>query len=136
MRNDTAFPMEVRGSFCQRRIFDDADRRTDNHTTSSGAALPLVASPQGELLTVNEKNISLITDSLIEVVHVKPLRLDLEAGCWVVLATISPGAKLPIHYHYRPCPAAPACRMFHTAPNITSLQGCSTPPSGRVPPAV
>ena len=68
-------------------------------TTSSGALLPLVALPQGELLTINEKNIPLNTDSLSEGVHVKPLRLDLEAGCWVVLATFSPGAQIPLHYH-------------------------------------
>jgi 2,4'-dihydroxyacetophenone dioxygenase len=68
-------------------------------TTSSGAPLPLVALPQGKLLTINEKNIPLITDSLSEGVHVKPLRLDLEAGCWVVLATFSPGAQVPLHYH-------------------------------------
>ena len=68
-------------------------------TTSSGAVLPLVALPQGAPLTINEKDIPLITDSLTEGVHVKPLRLDLEAGCWVVLATFSPGAKIPLHYH-------------------------------------
>jgi len=67
--------------------------------TSSGAPLPLVALPQGELLSVNENDIPLITDSLAPGVHVKPLRLDLEAGCWVVLATFSPGAKVPLHYH-------------------------------------
>ena len=49
-------------------------------TTSSGALLPLVALPQGELLTINEESIPLITDSLSEGVHVKPLRLDLEAA--------------------------------------------------------
>ena len=67
--------------------------------TSSGAPLPLVALPQGELLSVNENTIPLITDSLGPGVHVKPLRLDLEAGCWVVLATFSPGAVVPLHYH-------------------------------------
>jgi 2,4'-dihydroxyacetophenone dioxygenase len=67
--------------------------------TSSGAALPFVALPQGELLTVNENNIPLLRDTLAPGVHVKPLRLDLEAGCWVVLATFSPGAQVPLHYH-------------------------------------
>ncbi|CAM5683484.1 hypothetical protein MAUB1S_03964 [Mycolicibacterium aubagnense] len=67
--------------------------------TSSGAVLPLVALPQGELLTVNETNIPLITDSLGPGVNVKPLRLDLEAGHWVVLAIFSPGAQVPLHYH-------------------------------------
>jgi quercetin dioxygenase-like cupin family protein len=68
-------------------------------TTSSGAVLPLVALPQGELLSINERTIPLITDSLSEGVHVKPLRLDLEAGTWVVLARFSPGAQVPLHYH-------------------------------------
>jgi 2,4'-dihydroxyacetophenone dioxygenase len=68
-------------------------------TTGSGALLPLVALPQGELLTVNEANIPRINDALGEGVHFKPLRLDLEAGVWVVLATIAPGASLPMHYH-------------------------------------
>lgn len=49
-------------------------------TTGSGAPLPLVALPQGELLSVNENAVPLITDSLGPGVHVKPLRLDLEAG--------------------------------------------------------
>ena len=68
-------------------------------TTSSGNPLPCVAVPQGELLTVNENNIPLLRDSLAPGVHVKPLRLDLGAGCWVVLATFSPGAQVPLHYH-------------------------------------
>jgi quercetin dioxygenase-like cupin family protein len=68
-------------------------------TTSSGALLPLVALPQGELLSVNEANIPQIHNALGEGVHFKPLRLDLEAGVWVVLATIAPGAVLPLHYH-------------------------------------
>jgi 2,4'-dihydroxyacetophenone dioxygenase len=67
--------------------------------TSSGNPLPCVAVPQGELLTVNENNIPLLRDTLAPGVHVKPLRLDLEAGCWVVLATFSPGAQIPLHYH-------------------------------------
>ncbi len=49
--------------------------------------------------TVNENNIPLLTDILGPGVHAKPLRLDLEAGCWVVLATFSPGSKVPLHYH-------------------------------------
>jgi 2,4'-dihydroxyacetophenone dioxygenase len=68
-------------------------------TTTSGTALPLVALPQGELLTVNENNIPLLTDTLGPGIHVKPLRLDMEAGCWVVLATFQPGSKVPLHYH-------------------------------------
>ncbi|HME76926.1 MAG TPA: 2,4'-dihydroxyacetophenone dioxygenase family protein [Mycobacterium sp.] len=68
-------------------------------TTSSGTPLPVIALPQGELLTVNESSSPLLRDALGPGVHFKPLRLDLEAGCWVVLAVLSPGAKLPIHYH-------------------------------------
>jgi quercetin dioxygenase-like cupin family protein len=67
--------------------------------TSSGALLPLVALPQGELLSVNDTGVPLFRDALGEGVHFKPLRLDLEAGCWVVLAVLSPGAQLPVHYH-------------------------------------
>jgi quercetin dioxygenase-like cupin family protein len=67
--------------------------------TSTGAALPLVALPQTELLTVNESSIPVIRDAMGPGVHVQPLRLDLEAGCWVVLATFSPGSQVPLHYH-------------------------------------
>jgi 2,4'-dihydroxyacetophenone dioxygenase len=68
-------------------------------TTSSGAVLPLVALPQGKLLSVSEKNIPLIKDALGPGVHVQPLRLDIEAGVWVVLATFTPGSRVPLHYH-------------------------------------
>lgn len=68
------------------------------HTTT-GAPLPLVALPQAELLTVNEKDIPLVRDTLGPGVHVKPLRLDIEKGEWVVLATFAPGATVPLHYH-------------------------------------
>ncbi|MGD1256608.1 2,4'-dihydroxyacetophenone dioxygenase family protein [Mycobacterium seoulense] len=67
--------------------------------TSSGSPLPLTALPQGELLTVNESDNPLLRGALAPGVHFKPLRLDLEAGCWVVLAVLSPGAQLPVHYH-------------------------------------
>jgi 2,4'-dihydroxyacetophenone dioxygenase len=67
--------------------------------TTSGATLPFVAARHGELLTVNEKNIPRIENALGPGVHFKPLRLDLEAGCWVVLAFMSPGAVVPLHYH-------------------------------------
>ncbi len=70
--------------------------------THSGAVLPLVAHPRGELLTVNESRTPLLRDVLGRGVHFKPLRLDLEAGCWVILGVISPGAKMPIHYHTGP----------------------------------
>ena len=49
-------------------------------STSSGAALPLVALPQGELLTVNEKNIPTVRNALGPGVHFQPLRLDVENG--------------------------------------------------------
>jgi 2,4'-dihydroxyacetophenone dioxygenase len=68
-------------------------------TTSTGALLPLVALPQSELLTVNEKDLPLVRDALGPGVHFKPLRLDIEVGEWVVLATFEPGARIPLHYH-------------------------------------
>lgn len=67
--------------------------------TSTGAVLPLVALPQGELLTINTNEQPLIKDALGPGIHFKPLRLDLENGVWVVLATFAPGVQLPIHYH-------------------------------------
>jgi len=67
--------------------------------TSTGAPLPLVALPQTELLTVNENNVPLIKNSLGAGVHFKPLRLDMENGVWVVLATFEPGARIPLRYH-------------------------------------
>lgn len=67
--------------------------------TSSGAVLPLVALPHDELLTVNESTSPLLRDVLGPGVHFKPLRVDMEGGCWVIMAVISPGAKMPIHYH-------------------------------------
>ena len=68
-------------------------------STSSGVALPLVALPQTELLTVNEKNIPTVRDALGPGVHFQPLRLDIENGVWVVRATFAPGATIPLHYH-------------------------------------
>ena len=68
-------------------------------TTSSGAVLPLVALPQGELLTVNAKYIPTIRNALGLGVHFQPLRLDIENGEWVVLATFEPGETVPLHYH-------------------------------------
>lgn len=68
-------------------------------TTSTGATLPLVALPQTKLLTVNEKNVPLVKNSLGPGVHFQPLRLDIENGEWVVLATFEPGATVPLHYH-------------------------------------
>ncbi|MCH9731773.1 MAG: 2,4'-dihydroxyacetophenone dioxygenase family protein [Actinomycetia bacterium] len=68
-------------------------------STSTGAALPLVALPQTELLTVNEQDIPLIKDMAGGGAHFKPLRLDIENGVWVVLATFEAGARIPLHYH-------------------------------------
>ncbi|MEP9414223.1 2,4'-dihydroxyacetophenone dioxygenase family protein [Gordonia sp. VNQ95] len=68
-------------------------------TTMSGALLPVMPLPQGELLTVNTEQSPLIRDSLGPGVHFKPLRLDLERGEWVVLATFAPGTSIPLHYH-------------------------------------
>ncbi len=68
-------------------------------TTGTGAPLPLVALAQGDLLTTNERSIPLLRDALGEGVHFKPLRLDIETGEWVVLATFAPGASIPMHYH-------------------------------------
>ena len=68
-------------------------------TTSTGAILPLVALPQTDLLSVNAADIPLLTDALGAGVHFKPLRIDLENGEWVVLATFAPGSRIPLHYH-------------------------------------
>jgi 2,4'-dihydroxyacetophenone dioxygenase len=68
-------------------------------TTSAGIPLPVVALPQGELLTVNVGDIPLMKDALGPGVSFQPLRLDLELGEWVLLATFAPGIQLPIHYH-------------------------------------
>jgi 2,4'-dihydroxyacetophenone dioxygenase len=68
-------------------------------TTSTGAPLPFVGLPYGKLLTVNANDIPLLRDVLGEGVSAKVLRLDLENGEWVVLATFAPGARLPLHYH-------------------------------------
>jgi quercetin dioxygenase-like cupin family protein len=71
-------------------------------TTGSGAPLPLVALPQGELLTVNIDQIPMFKDLIGTGIHIQPLRLDLERGEWVFLATLAPGCELPLHYHTGP----------------------------------
>jgi hypothetical protein len=68
-------------------------------TTPTGAPLPLVALPQVELLTVNSEDIPMIKDAVGPGVHSQPLRLDIEAGEWIMLATFAPGASVPLHYH-------------------------------------
>jgi quercetin dioxygenase-like cupin family protein len=68
-------------------------------TTTSGAALPFVALPQTELLTVNEQEVPWLEDSLGGGIKIKPLRLDMEAGVWVILVSFAPGSEVPLHYH-------------------------------------
>jgi quercetin dioxygenase-like cupin family protein len=55
--------------------------------------------PHGELLTVNERKLPRIENAFGPGVHFKPLRVDVEAGVWVVLGIFSPGAVVPLHYH-------------------------------------
>src|SRR6266540_3230032 len=71
-------------------------------TTNAGATLPLVALPQGELLTVNIDQIPMLKDLVAPGIHIQPLRLDPERGEWVFLATMAPGCELPLHYHTGP----------------------------------
>jgi quercetin dioxygenase-like cupin family protein len=66
---------------------------------SSAAKLPVMSLPQGELLTLNVKDIPVIKDSLGPGIHFQPLFLDPEGGVWVVLAHFAPGVELPIHLH-------------------------------------
>lgn len=68
-------------------------------TTTSGADLPIVALPQTELLTVNEHDVPWLENSLAAGVKIKPLRFDIEAGVWVLLASFAPGSRVPLHYH-------------------------------------
>jgi 2,4'-dihydroxyacetophenone dioxygenase len=75
---------------------------TTGLTTHSGAQLPVVALPQGELLTVNIDQIPMLKDLVAPGIHIQPLRLDPERGEWVFLATLAPGCKLPLHYHTGP----------------------------------
>jgi 2,4'-dihydroxyacetophenone dioxygenase len=71
-------------------------------TSYSGAPLPVVALPQGELLSVNIDQIPMLKDLVAPGIHIQPLRLDPERGEWVFLATLSPGCELPLHYHTGP----------------------------------
>ncbi len=68
-------------------------------STLTGAPLPLVALPQGELLTVNIDQLPLLKDALGPGMSFQTLRLDTERGSYVVLATIAPGCGLQLHYH-------------------------------------
>lgn len=67
--------------------------------TMSGHPLPVMALQQLELLTINENDLPLVQNALGEGVHFKPIRLDIEKGEWVVLATFEPGCSIPLHYH-------------------------------------
>lgn len=71
-------------------------------TTRSGATLPLVALPQGELLSVNLAETPLLKDALGPGISFHPLRLDTERGEYVILARMAPGVGLQIHYHTGP----------------------------------
>ena len=87
-------------------------------STSSGAALPLVALPQRELLTVNEKNIPMVRNAVAPGVHVQPLRLDIENGEWVVRATFEP-ARLS---RCTTTPVPPRCSPSQAAGTIASTR--------------
>lgn len=95
-------------------------------TTRSGAVLPLVAHPAGELLTVNASRTPLLRDVFGAGVSFKPLRLDLEAGCWVILAVLSPGAKMPVHYHTGSAEAYTLAGNWHyfEYPDEVQTAGC------------
>ena len=68
-------------------------------TTTTGARLPLAALPQTDLLSINIDQIPLLKDALAPGIHIQPLRLDPEKGQVVLMATMAPGCRLPIHYH-------------------------------------
>jgi quercetin dioxygenase-like cupin family protein len=70
--------------------------------TLSGAPLPLVCLPQGDLLTVNLADIPVLKDALGPGLSFQPLRIDAERGEMVLLATMAPGVGLQIHYHTGP----------------------------------
>ncbi|GHB32767.1 2,4'-dihydroxyacetophenone dioxygenase [Streptomyces viridiviolaceus] len=65
--------------------------------TSSGGDLPLLSLPQTELLTLQTDELPVVETE--PGLHLQLLRLDLEAGRWVVLVHLEPGTSVPIHYH-------------------------------------
>lgn len=67
--------------------------------TTEGAELPILALPQSGLLTVNEHDGPWLDNSLGAGTRLKPLRLDIEAGLWVILVSFAPGASIPLLYH-------------------------------------
>lgn len=68
-------------------------------STTGGTPLPVVALPQTELLTVNETTTPWLEDAFGVGVRIKPLRLDVESGVWVILVAFAPGSSVPLHYH-------------------------------------
>lgn len=68
-------------------------------TTGSGSRLPLLALPQTELLSLNTEDVPLVESGFGPGTSVRLLRLDPEAGRWVVTVHMGPGASVPIHYH-------------------------------------
>lgn len=71
-------------------------------TTPEGSALPLVALPQDDLLSLNSETVGWLTDTLAPGIDFKPLRIDLERNEWVLLLRAAPGVELPVHYHTGP----------------------------------
>jgi hypothetical protein len=70
--------------------------------TTDGAPLPLVALPQPELLTVNQKELPVLQNILGPGIHAVNLMLDIEHGEAVAILRLEPGAELPIHPHTGP----------------------------------
>ncbi|WP_042424462.1 2,4'-dihydroxyacetophenone dioxygenase family protein [Streptacidiphilus anmyonensis] len=68
-------------------------------TTRSGATLPLIALPQTELLTIDTTTAPMLKRAFGDGADVQLLRLDPEAGRWVVLVHMAPGRTVPVHYH-------------------------------------
>lgn len=69
------------------------------HKTTTGADLPIVALPQGELLTVSETELPLLKDAMGPGIDAQIQRLDMERGEWVLKVTYAPGVSIPMHYH-------------------------------------
>ena len=67
--------------------------------TNSGVPLPLVALPQGELLTVNIDQIPLLKDLWAPASTSSRCAWTPKRDRWVFLATLAPGCVLPLHYH-------------------------------------
>jgi 2,4'-dihydroxyacetophenone dioxygenase len=70
--------------------------------TMSGAELPLISLPQGELLSVHLDDVPVLRNMLKEGIHYQPLRVDIERGEWVIVLTFEPGTKTDLHYHTGP----------------------------------